>query len=430
MLTTSSLPKNFYGEAQQMFNKQYPTLKDYEYAGQTVFVRVDFNVPMRNGIVTDQTRIVAALPTIKYLIQHNAKIVLMSHLGRVKEESDLQTKTLAPVKGILGNLLDNKDCVQFVDDIEGADLEAAINNLQTGQVLLMENTRFADITNYDGSINLQSQRESKNDKKLGLYWSTLADIFVNDAFGTIHRAHASNVGIAKHMVKKCLGLLVVKELTMLSKITTNPARPLVSIVGGAKVSDKIQILDKLCQISEAVIIGGAMTYTFWKADGLNTGASRVEANFVDQARLFLDQYRDKIFLASDCVATTTFEDKPGIVKTPANLKDDEMGLDIGPASQAKFKDIIKKARTVFWNGPMGVFEFGNYAAGTRAICENVKTLNEAFTVIGGGDSAAAAEAFGYTDCFSHISTGGGASLDFIAGLQLPGLQAIIKKNHK
>ncbi len=398
---------------------------DLDVQEKVVLVRVDFNVPMNNQIITDDSRVKAALPTIKYLIEQKAKIVLFSHFGRVAKEEDLKSKTLNPVASLLGKLIEGH-AVHFVNDIEGQELEEAIANLKPSEVLLVENTRFADIMDSNGQLNLKANRESGNDQALGLYWAHLGDVFINDAFGTIHRAHASNCGIAASMKEVGIGFLVQKELTNLGKIVQHPEQPFVGIIGGAKVSDKIGIIDSLLKHTDKLIIAGGMAYTFKAAQNKHIGDSLVEQDKIALAQEYLAQYKDKIILPLDFGESKTFENSEPRYTITDEIDAKYMGLDIGPRSVKYFKEIIAQAKTVFWNGPVGVFEFANYAKGTVEICQAIAALKNAFTVIGGGDSAAAAVQLGFASVFSHISTGGGAALDFVAGKPLPALNILDK----
>ncbi len=389
------------------------TLEDLNVIGKKVLVRVDFNVPIIDGIISDDNRIVQALPTINYLIDEGAKVILFSHLGRIKKEEDLAKNSLEVVAKRLQELL-GKD-VTFVPYTRGPELEAAINNMKDSEVLMFQNTRYED---------LDGKKESKNDPQLGAYWASLGDVFVNDAFGTAHRAHASNVGIAS-CLESAAGYLMEKELKYIGDTVDNPERPFVAILGGAKVSDKIAVIENLLKKADKILIGGGMAYTFMKALGYNIGTSICEDDKLDLAKSLLEQANGKIVLPVDVVVTKEFaEDAKFHVVTYKTLQSDEMGLDIGPKTVKLFKKELKGAKTVVWNGPMGVFEFENFAVGTKAICEALANLKGARTIIGGGDSAAAAIQMGYADKFTHISTGGGASLEFLEGKKLPGVESL------
>lgn len=389
------------------------TLEDLQVHSKKVLVRVDFNVPIIDGVITDDNRILQALPTINYLIDEGAKVILFSHLGRIKKPEDLEKNSLEIVAFRLAELLERK--VTFVPFTRGPELEAAINNMKDSEVVMFQNTRFED---------LDGKKESKNDPELGEYWASLGDVFVNDAFGTAHRAHASNVGIATHL-ESAAGYLMEKELKYIGDTVENPQRPFIAILGGAKVSDKIGVIDNLLKKSDKILIGGGMAYTFMKALGYNIGTSICEDDKIDLAKSILDKAQGKIVLPVDVVVTKEFDaNADSRVATYKDLASDEMGLDIGPKTIKLFKKELKGAKTVVWNGPMGVFEFERFAVGTKAICEALAELKGARTIIGGGDSAAAAIQMGYRDKFTHISTGGGASLEFLEGKSLPGVEAL------
>lgn len=394
------------------------TVEDLPLEGKKVLMRVDFNVPIKDGVVGDDNRIVAALPTIKYVIDHGGRAILFSHLGRIKKEEDKPGLSLRPVAERLSNLL-NKP-VTFVPVTEGKQLEDAIDNMKNGDVLLVQNTRYEDVK--DGEY---VKRESGNDPELGKYWASLGDVFVNDAFGTAHRKHASNVGIATNMPgKAAAGYLMEKEIKFLGDAVDNPERPFVAILGGAKVSDKIGVIEALCEKADKILIGGAMMFTFLKALGKNIGASKCEEDKLDLAKELLAKAGSKLVLPVDTVCAKEFADVPGTVKSVDALAADDMGLDIGPKTLELFASVLAGAKTVVWNGPMGVFEMKNYAAGTIGVCELLANLEGANTIIGGGDSAAAAESLGYADKMSHISTGGGASLEYLEGKVLPGIACV------
>lgn len=393
------------------------TIRDVEVSDKKVLVRVDFNVPIKDGIIQDDNRIIQALPTIKYLIDNNAKIILCSHLGKVKTEEDKATKSLAPVAKRLAELL-NQDVV-FIDQTRGEKLETAINNLNPGEVLMFENTRFEDV---DG------KKESGCDQELADYWASLVDMVVIDAFGTAHRAHASNVGISNASDIAVSGFLIEKEIDFLNNALTNPNHPFVAIVGGAKVSDKIAVIKQLLTKADYVLIGGGMAYTFLKAQGYNIGDSICELDKLDVANEILSLGKDKIILPIDVKLNNQFANDGDIkVVSYDQIPDGYQGLDIGDQTIELFAKYIKTAKTIVWNGPMGVFEFSNFAKGTNSVCEAIKDNPEAISIIGGGDSAAAAISLGYQDQFSHISTGGGASLEFLEGKDLPGISCLDNK---
>ncbi|AIS60775.1 phosphoglycerate kinase [Listeria ivanovii] len=389
---------------------------DLDLKDKKVLVRVDFNVPMKDGKITNDNRIVAALPTIEYILEQNGKAILFSHLGKVKTEEDKEGKSLRPVAARLSELLGKE--VKFVPATRGPELERAIADLKDGEVLLFENTRFEDI---DG------KKESKNDPELGKYWASLGDVFVNDAFGTAHRAHASNVGIASNL-ESAAGFLMEKEIKFIGGVVDNPARPLVAILGGAKVSDKIGVIENLLTKADKVLVGGGMTFTFMAAQGQEIGKSLLEADKVELAKGLLEKAGDKLVLPVDAVVSKEFSnDAPFHTVNADSIPADEMGLDIGQATIDLFTKELQGAKTVVWNGPMGVFELSNFAKGTIGVCEAIANLTDATTIIGGGDSAAAAMDLGFADKFTHISTGGGASLEYLEGKELPGVASISDK---
>ena len=388
-------------------------VSDLNVKGKKVLIRVDFNVPMKDGVITDDTRIRAALPTIEYVVNHGGKAIVFSHLGRVKEEADLAKNDLTVVAKRLESLL-NKP-VNFVNATRGKALEDAASKLGEGEILMFQNTRYED---------LDGKKESKNDPELGKYWASLGDVFVNDAFGTAHRAAASNVGIAANVSETAAGFLLEKEIKYIGGAVDEPVRPYIAILGGAKVSDKIGVIEALCEKADKILIGGAMMFTFLKALGKNIGASKCEEDKLDLAKELLAKAVSKLVLTVDTVCAKEFADVPGTVKSVDALAADDMGLDIGPKTLELFASVLAGAKTVVWNGPMGVFEMKNYAAGTIGVCELLANLEGANTIIGGGDSAAAAESLGYADKMSHISTGGGASLEYLEGKVLPGIACV------
>ena len=401
------------------------TVSDLELSGKKVLMRVDFNVPIKAGVIGNDNRIVAALPTIKYVLENNGRAILFSHLGRIKSEDDKKELSLAPVAARLSELL-GKD-VKFVPFTRGAELEAAINALQDGEVLMVENTRFEDVV--DG---VEVKNESKNKPELGKYWASLGDdLFINDAFGTAHRAHASNVGIASNVSQAAAGFLMEKEIKFLGDAVANPVRPFVAIIGGAKVSDKIEIVKSLLNKADKVIVGGGMAYTFDAAKGEKIGNSLFEADKVELAKELMAEAGDKLVLPIDSLAADAFSNDAKIetVDAKAGIPDGYMGLDIGPKSIKLLQDTLADAKTVVWNGPMGVFEMPNFAKGTLAIGEELVkvTENGGTTIVGGGDSTAAVQQLGVADKLSHISTGGGASLEYLEGKELPGIAAISEK---
>ena len=395
------------------------TVKDVELKGKKVLVRVDFNVPVKDGVITNDNRITAALPTIKYILEQGGRAILFSHLGRVKEEADKEGKSLAPVAADLAAKLGQE--VTFLPGVtRGAELEAAINALEDGQVLLVENTRFEDV---DG------KKESKNDPELGKYWASLGDgIFVNDAFGTAHRAHASNVGISANVEKAVAGFLLENEIAYIQEAVETPERPFVAILGGSKVSDKIGVIENLLEKADKVLIGGGMTYTFYKAQGIEIGNSLVEEDKLDVAKALLEKSNGKLILPVDSKEANAFADYTEVKDTEGEAVDPGfLGLDIGPKSIAKFDEALTGAKTVVWNGPMGVFENPDFQAGTIGVMDAIVKQPGVKSIIGGGDSAAAAINLGRADKFSWISTGGGASMELLEGKVLPGLAALTDK---
>ena len=395
------------------------TVKDVDLKGKKVLVRVDFNVPVKDGVITNDNRITAALPTIKYILEQGGRAILFSHLGRVKEEADKEGKSLAPVAADLAAKLGQE--VPFIPGVtRGAELEAAVNALEDGQVLLVENTRFEDV---DG------KKESKNDPELGKYWASLGDgIFVNDAFGTAHRAHASNVGISANVEKAVAGFLLENEIAYIKEAVEAPERPFVAILGGSKVSDKIGVIENLLEKADKVLIGGGMTYTFYKAQGIEIGNSLVEEDKLDVAKALLEKSNGKLILPVDSKEANAFADYTEVKDTEGEAVDPGfLGLDIGPKSIAKFDQELTGAKTVVWNGPMGVFENPDFQAGTIGVMDAIVKQPGVKSIIGGGDSAAAAINLGRADKFSWISTGGGASMELLEGKELPGLAALTDK---
>ena len=395
------------------------TVKDVDLKGKKVLVRVDFNVPVKDGVITNDNRITAALPTIKYILEQGGRAILFSHLGRVKEEADKEGKSLAPVAADLAAKL-GRDVAFLPGVTRGAELEAAVNALEDGQVLLVENTRFEDV---DG------KKESKNDPELGKYWASLGDgIFVNDAFGTAHRAHASNVGISANVDKAVAGFLLENEIAYIKEAVETPERPFVAILGGSKVSDKIGVIENLLAKADKVLIGGGMTYTFYKAQGIEIGNSLVEEDKLDVAKALLEKSNGKLILPVDSKEANAFADYTEVKDTEGEAVDPGfLGLDIGPKSIAEFDKALTGAKTVVWNGPMGVFENPDFQAGTIGVMDAIVKQPGVKSIIGGGDSAAAAINLGRADKFSWISTGGGASMELLEGKELPGLAALTDK---
>lgn len=391
-------------------------VSDLDLKGKVVLERADFNVPLKDGQITNDNRIVQALPTIKYILEQGGKLVLFSHLGKVKQESDKEGLTLKPVADALSEKLGKE--VTFVPETRGEKLESAIKNLNEGDVLLVENTRFED---------LDGKKESKNDPELGKYWASLGDVFVNDAFGTAHREHASNVGISTHL-ETAAGYLMEKEIKFIGGVVNDPQKPVVAILGGAKVSDKIGVIKNLVNIADKILIGGGMAYTFLKAQGKEIGLSLLEEDKIDFAKELLESNGDQIVLPVDAKVAKEFSNDAKITEVSIDdIPADQEAMDVGPKTVELFSKELKDAHTVVWNGPMGVFEFSNFAQGTIGVCKAIANLKDATTIIGGGDSAAAAISLGFEDDFTHISTGGGASLEYLEGIELPGIKAINDK---
>jgi len=383
------------------------TVKDVDLKGKKVLVRVDFNVPVKDGVITNDNRITAALPTIKYILEQGGRAILFSHLGRVKEEADKEGKSLAPVAADLAAKLGQE--VKFIPGVtRGAELESAVNALEDGQVLLVENTRFEDV---DG------KKESKNDPELGKYWASLGDgIFVNDAFGSAN------------VEKAVAGFLLENEIAYIQEAVEAPERPFVAILGGSKVSDKIGVIENLLEKADKVLIGGGMTYTFYKAQGIEIGNSLVEEDKLDVAKALLEKANGKLILPVDSKEANAFADYTEVKDTEGEAVDPGfLGLDIGPKSIAKFDEALTGAKTVVWNGPMGVFENPDFQAGTIGVMDAIVKQPGVKSIIGGGDSAAAAINLGRADKFSWISTGGGASMELLEGKVLPGLAALTEK---
>ncbi|MBN3554363.1 phosphoglycerate kinase [Fictibacillus nanhaiensis] len=387
------------------------SVRDIDLKGKVVFCRVDFNVPMKDGNITDETRINAALPTIKYLTEQGAKVLLASHLGRPKGQV-VEELRLTPVAERLSELL-GKEVVK-TDEAYGEEVEKAVANLEEGGVILLENVRF-----YPG--------EEKNDPELAQKFAALADVYVNDAFGAAHRAHASTEGIAKHL-PAVSGLLMEKELEVLGKALSNPDRPFTAIIGGAKVKDKIDVIDNLLDKVDNLIIGGGLGYTFIKALGHDVGKSLLEEDKIETARGFMEKAKEKgvnFLIAEDVLVADDFSNDANTkVVAIDSIPSDWEGLDIGTKTIEKYVKVIKESKLVIWNGPMGVFEIDAFANGTRSVANALAEATDTYSVIGGGDSAAAVEKFGLADKMSHISTGGGASLEFMEGKELPGVIAL------
>ena len=389
------------------------TVKDININSKKVIIRCDFNVPIKNRKITDDTRIVKSLPTIKYCLEHNAKLILMSHLGRVKTEEDKTKNDLSVVATRLSELLEKH--VTFVNATRGEELEEAISNMKDKDIVLIQNTRYED---------LEGKKESGCDMELAKYWASLGEVFVNDAFGTLHRAHASNVGISTYL-PSCVGLLVEQELNALSYLF-NPDRPFIIILGGAKVSDKIGLIENLLPKCDKILIGGGMAFTFLKAEGYNIGNSLLDEEALSFCKKILKENEDKIILPVDVVCNDEYIDTKGTIKDITELTDNDMGLDIGPNTVNIFKNNLASAKAIMWNGPLGVYEFKNYVKGTNDVLTYLTEIN-AKTVLGGGDIVAAASSCNVTDKLYHISTGGGATLEYLEGKELKGLKNIPEK---
>lgn len=390
------------------FNKK--TIEDIEVKGKKVLVRCDFNVPLKDGTITDENRLNGALPTIKYLIKNGAKVILCSHLG--KDAS----KSLAPVATRLSEMLGQEVVFARDEEVVGDNAKKAVADMKDGDVVLLENTRYR-------------KEETKNVETFSKELASLADIFVNDAFGTAHRAHCSTVGVTDYLDTAVCGYLIQKELKFLGETVNSPVRPFVAILGGAKVSDKIAVINNLLEKVDTIIIGGGMAYTFLKAQGYEIGTSLVEEDRIDYAMEMIEKAKAKgvnFLLPVDHRVATEFKDVEAVVTEDQNIPAGSMGLDIGPKSDVIYANAIKDAKTVIWNGPMGVFEFDNFNKGTIAVAKAMADA-DATTVIGGGDSAAAVNILGFGDKMTHISTGGGASLEFLEGKVLPGIEALNNK---
>lgn len=388
------------------------TVRDFKLKSNKVIIRCDLNVPIKKGIIQDDTRIKESIKTISYLVDSKAKVIILSHLGRIKEESDKLSNSLKPVAVRLSELSSYK--VNFVPYTRGIEVENAINNMQDGDIVMLENTRFED---------LNGKLESENDVELAKYWASLGDIFINDAFGTIHRAHASNVGIAS-ILPSGVGFLVEEEVKKISEALEKPERPFVIILGGAKVSDKIGVIENAVKIADYVLIGGGMPFTFYKALGYNTGLSIVDDESIDFCKKIYEENKDKIILPNDLIVATSISNESSTKLVDAtSISNNDIGVDIGVSTLNKYKSILSNAKTIIWNGPVGVFEIPNFSNGTRKLVQML-SLSKAKIVIGGGDSISALNKFGFDNKNAHISTGGGASLEMLEGKKLPGLEAI------
>lgn len=388
------------------------SIRDFDLNNKRVIIRCDLNVPIKDGIILDDNRIIESLKTIKYAVEKHAKVIILSHLGRIETKQDMKENSLKPVAKRLSQLL-NKNVI-FVNDTRGKVLEDKVNKMKNGEIILVENTRYEDYPD---------KKESSNDSSLGKYWASLGDIFINDAFGTCHRAHASNVGIASNL-ESGIGFLVEKEIKILSDICNNPKKPYVVIMGGSKMNDKIKVMNKLISKADYVLLGGGIANTFLKAKAIDLKLSIYDEGSIEYCKELLKRYNNKIILPVDGYSTFSYQDGLDVKYSSINdIPDNMMMLDIGPNTIDLFKKYIVESKTIFWNGPVGVSEFHNFEYGTKSLCKILKDSN-ATVVIGGGDSASAAIRFGYKNSFSHISTGGGASLEFIEGKSLPGIEVI------
>ena len=397
-----------------MLNKK--TIEDINVNGKKVLVRCDFNVPLKGDVITDENRLNGALPTIKYLIENGAKVILCSHLGKPKGEAKPEL-SLAPVAKRLSEMLNKEVVFAPNDNVVGENVKEAIEKMQNGDVVLLENTRYR-------------KEETKNEENYSKELASLAEIFVNDAFGTAHRAHCSTVGAGEFLEERACGYLIQKELKFLGEALENPVRPFTAILGGAKVSDKIAVINELLEKVDNLIIGGGMAYTFLKAQGYEIGTSLVEEDKVEYAKEMMEKAKAKgvkLLLPIDNAVSEKFADSTPIITEDANIPDSHMGLDIGPKTIESYVDTVNNSKTIVWNGPMGVFEFENFAKGTLAVARAMASLTDATTVIGGGDSAAAVNQLGFGDKMTHVSTGGGASLEFLEGKELPGIVALDNK---
>ena len=397
-----------------MLNKK--TIEDINVNGKRVLVRCDFNVPLQDGVITDENRLNGALPTIKYLIENGAKVILCSHLGKPKGEAKPEL-SLAPVAKRLSEMLGQEVVFAADDNVVGENAKAAVEKMQNGDVVLLQNTRYR-------------KEETKNEENYSKELASLAEIFVNDAFGTAHRAHCSTVGAGEFLEERACGYLIQKELKFLGEAVANPVRPFTAILGGAKVSDKIAVIEQLLEKVDNIIIGGGMSYTFLKALGYEIGTSLVEEDRVEYAKEMMAKAEAKgvkFLLPIDNAVADKFADVEPVITEGANIPEGFMGLDIGPKTIELYVNTVNESKTIVWNGPMGVFEFENFNKGTLAVAKAMAALEDATTVIGGGDSAAAVNQLGFGDKMTHVSTGGGASLEFLEGKELPGIVALDNK---
>ena len=397
-----------------MLNKK--TIEDINVCGKKVLVRCDFNVPLKDGIITDENRLNGAMPTIKYLVDNGAKVILCSHLGKPKGEAKPEL-SLAPVAKRLSEMLGKEVIFSADENVVGENAKSAVEKMENGDVVLLENTRYR-------------KEETKNEENFSKELASLAEIFVNDAFGTAHRAHCSTVGAGEFLEERACGYLIQKELKFLGEAVANPVRPFTAILGGAKVSDKIAVIEQLLEKVDNIIIGGGMSYTFLKALGYEIGTSLVEEDRVEYAKEMMSKAEAKgvkFLLPIDNAVADKFADVEPVITEGANIPEGFMGLDIGPKTIELYVNTVNESKTIVWNGPMGVFEFENFNKGTLAVAKAMADLTDATTVIGGGDSAAAVNQLGFGDKMTHVSTGGGASLEFLEGKELPGIVALDNK---
>lgn len=397
-----------------MLNKK--TIEDINVCGKRVLVRCDFNVPLKDGVITDENRLNGAMPTIKYLVDNGAKVILCSHLGKPKGEAKPEL-SLAPVAKRLSEMLGKEVVFAADENVVGENAKTAVEKMENGDIVLLENTRYRN-------------EETKNEENFSKELASLAEIFVNDAFGTAHRAHCSTVGAGEFLNEKVCGYLIQKELKFLGEAVANPVRPFTAILGGAKVSDKIAVINELLEKVDNLIIGGGMSYTFLKAQGYQIGTSLVEEDKVEYAKEMMEKAKSKgvkLLLPVDNAVADKFADVAPVITEDANIPEGYMGLDIGPKTIEEYVNTVNASKTIVWNGPMGVFEFENFAKGTLAVAKTMAALENATTVIGGGDSAAAVNQLGFGDKMTHVSTGGGASLEFLEGKDLPGISALDNK---
>jgi phosphoglycerate kinase len=397
-----------------MLNKK--TIEDINVCGKKVLVRCDFNVPLKDGIITDENRLNGAMPTIKYLVDNGAKVILCSHLGKPKGEAKPEL-SLAPVAKRLSEMLGKEVIFAADENVVGENAKSAVEKMENGDVVLLENTRYR-------------KEETKNEENFSKELASLAEIFVNDAFGTAHRAHCSTVGAGEFLEERACGYLIQKELKFLGEAVANPVRPFTAILGGAKVSDKIAVIEQLLEKVDNIIIGGGMSYTILKALGYEIGTSLVEEDRVEYAKEMMSKAEAKgvkFLLPIDNAVADKFADVEPVITEGANIPEGFMGLDIGPKTIELYVNTVNESKTIVWNGPMGVFEFENFNKGTLAVAKAMADLTDATTVIGGGDSAAAVNQLGFGDKMTHVSTGGGASLEFLEGKELPGIVALDNK---